>query len=119
MRFINFKKLLYSFRCAFRGIYITFREEQNFRIAVFLSFVVIFFMIYYKVALNSKVILILTLIAGLVLEVLNTILEKIVDILKPRVHPYAEVIKDMMSGAVLLAFLAWLVTVYLIFRPYV
>ncbi len=115
----NLKKLGRSFYYASRGIYVTFRKEQNFRIGTFLSLIVIFFMIYYKVASAGKVILILTIIAGLILEILNTILEKIVNILKPRVHPYAQVIKDMMSGAVLLAFLAWLVTIYLIFRPYV
>ena len=73
----------------------------------------------YKIALSSKVILTLTIVAGLILEILNTILEKIVDILKPRVHPYAEAIKDMMSGACLLAFLGWIVSIYLIFRPYI
>jgi len=116
---LNFKKLIRSFYYAFRGVYIAFRREQNFRIGVFFSLIVIFFMIYYKVAPDGKVILILTIIAGLVLEILNTILEKIVNILKPRVHPYAQVIKDMMSGAVLLSFIAWLVVIYIIFRPYV
>lgn len=76
-------------------------------------------MVYYKVSVWEKVVLILTICAGLVLELLNTILEKIVNILKPRVHPYAEVIKDMMAGTVLLAFIGWIVMVILIFKPYI
>lgn len=76
-------------------------------------------MVYYRVALWEKVILILTIITGLVLELFNTILEKVVNILKPRVHPYAEVIKDMMAGTVLLAFIGGVVIAVLIFLPYI
>lgn len=117
--FLDVKKLFTSFHYAFRGIYRAFLREQNFRIGIFFSLIIIFLMLYYKVAIWEKVILILTIITGLVLELFNTILEKVVNILKPRIHPYAEVIKDMMAGTVLLAFLGGTVIAVLIFLPYI
>lgn len=60
--------------------------------------------------------LVITLV--LVLELINTIMEKIVDILKPRIHHYVEIIKDMMAAAVLIASLGALAVGLLIFLPY-
>ena len=119
MPFLNIKKLIRSFYYASRGIYRAFFAEQNFRIGIFCSLIIIFLMIYYKVALSGKIVLTLTIMTGLVLELFNAILEKVVNILKPRVHPYAEVIKDMMAGTVLLAFIGGIVIAYLIFWPYI
>lgn len=119
MSSLSIRKLIQSFRYALRGIFSSFLREQNFRIGIFCSLIIIFLMIYYKVAVWEKVILTLAIIIGLVLELFNTILEKIVDILRPRVHPYAEVIKDMMAGTVLLAFVGGAVIAFLIFWPYI
>jgi diacylglycerol kinase len=48
-------------------------------------------------------VLALTIVLVLSLELANTAAERIMDILKPRVHPYARVVKDAMAGAVLIA----------------
>jgi diacylglycerol kinase len=62
--------------------------------------------------------IILAVALVLALELANTALERVMDILKPRVHPYARVIKDMMAGAVLLTSLAAIAIAIVIFLPY-
>ena len=40
------------------------------------------------------------IVSVLVLEIINTVFERVTDVLKPRVHPYAGAMKDLMAGAV-------------------
>ena len=54
----------------------------------------------------------------LVLELLNTVLEKFIDVLKPRVHYFIEIMKDLMAAAVLVAAVAAFVVGLFIFLPY-
>ncbi len=119
MSFLSVGKLFRSFHYASRGIYRAFLREQNFRIGIFFSLIVIFLMVYYEVVVWEKVLLILAIVVGLILELFNTVLEKVVNVLKPRSHPYAEVIKDMMAGSVLLVFTGGVVIAILIFWSYV
>ncbi|MBP7061150.1 MAG: diacylglycerol kinase [Candidatus Moranbacteria bacterium] len=54
----------------------------------------------------------------LILELVNTALERVMDILKPRVHPYARVVKDVMAGAVFIASCGAFIVGVIIFTPY-
>jgi diacylglycerol kinase len=47
---------------------------------------------------------VLVLVIGLVLvsEMINTMIEKLVDLVSPEYHPLAKVVKDVMAGTVLL-----------------
>jgi len=59
------------------------------------------------------------MIAGvLILEMLNTVFEKLVDLYKPRLHDYVKDVKDIMSAIVLVASVASVVIALFIFVPY-
>ncbi|MCH7492371.1 diacylglycerol kinase family protein [Patescibacteria group bacterium] len=118
MSAINIRKLGKSFRYATRGIWYVFKNEQNIRLQILVSIGVIFLMIYLRVSLWQAIILILVIASVLVLELINTIFEKMVDILRPRIHYYAEVIKDVMAAAVLVTSIAAVIVGILIFAPY-
>lgn len=79
---------------------------------------VILLMIIFPLRTLERIALSLVIAFVLVLELINTIIEKIVDILKPRIHHYVEIIKDMMAAAVLIASIGALVVGLLIFWPY-
>lgn len=66
----------------------------------------------------ERSLIVLSMALVLTLELANTALERVMDILKPRIHPYARVIKDVMAGAVLLATLASIAIGLVIFSPY-
>ena len=111
-------KLFKSFKYALKGLVVIAKEEQNFRIQLLIGVVVVFLMFYFPLRNWEKVALILVLAFVLVLELINSIFERFVDMLKPRLHFYVETIKDVMAATVFLASLAALVIGLIIFIPY-
>lgn len=113
----SFRKFTKSFTHAFRGFKYIFKE-QNFKVQVGFAVLVIFFIFFFKLKIWETVALVMMIVLVLVLEIVNSIFERIVDILEPRVHPYAKVIKDMMAAAVLIASLGAVFVGVVIFWPY-
>jgi diacylglycerol kinase len=66
----------------------------------------------------EKIALFIAIFAVLVIELINTIFERVVDILKPSVHPYAQLVKDIMAAAVLLSSIGSIIVGIIIFWPY-
>jgi undecaprenol kinase len=114
----NIRKFFKSFRHAFRGLKYVLKNEQNFQLEVLIGIFIVILMVIFDIRDWQKVILFLVIFSVLVIELINTILERVVDILKPRVHPYAQLIKDVMAAAVLLASIAAVVIGLIIFWPY-
>lgn len=112
------KQLVRSFYHALRGIGYTLRYERNFLVECSVGGVVVFLMLLLPLSNIERAILIFAIAFVLVLELTNTALERVIDILKPRVHPYARIVKDVMAGAVLLSATFALMIGLLIFFPY-
>ena len=111
-------KLINSFINALKGIETVFKEEHNFRIQILAAIFVIVLMSIFDLSIVEKSILILLIIAVLVLELFNSILERLVDVFKPRVHSYIKDIKDIAAGAVLLSSLGAVFVAIIIFYPH-
>lgn len=112
------KKISRSLRHASSGLKFALRE-QNFQIELFAGFCALAFSVFFRIARWELSVLILTILLVLMFEIINTIFERVIDILVPRQHPYAKVIKDMMAGAVLLACLGSLLIGLIVFLPYI
>lgn len=116
---IHFGRLFLSFRNAFRGIAVVVREEQSFRIQAAVGVLVVAAGFAFRVRAWEWIVLLLLIGVVLGLELLNSILERLVDALKPRLHPVAKDVKDMMAAVVFIAsFLSALVGVS-VFWPHV
>lgn len=115
---IEFKRLLKSIRYALRGVRFAFKEEQNLRIHVFASVFVIAVALFLNIRVWEIIILILLIFAVLILEMINTIFERLADMLQPRLHTYVKIIKDMMAATVLMAVIGSAVIGVIIFFPY-
>lgn len=113
----SISRLFRSFRYAGRGFWYILKTEQNFKIFIGISALVIVLMIVLKLQTWEMVVLIGLIVLLLVLELLNTIFEKIVDILRPRIHTYVAVIKDMLAAMVLVAAIGAAVIGALVFAP--
>ena len=111
-------KFLSSVRFAVAGLWYIVRREQNFQIDLFAALIVIVLMMILPLRSIEYVILSVAIVSVLVMEIINTVFERMIDILKPRVHPYAKVMKDMMAAAVLLTALGAGAVGILIFYPY-
>lgn len=112
----RFKRSLHH---ALDGIKYALLHERNFRIEILVAFLVIFLIFFFKVKNWEAILLILMIMWVLIFELVNTVLERVVDILKPRIHPYARLIKDLMAAAVLITSVVSVIVGIIIFYPYV
>ncbi|MDF1498014.1 MAG: diacylglycerol kinase [Patescibacteria group bacterium] len=117
MIFFNIKKFTRSVSHAVRGFKCVFKE-QNFRLQILFSIIVLIFIFIFNLKAWEAIALLMMITLVLVLEIINSIFERIMDILKPRVHPYAKTVKDMMASAVLIASLGAFLVGLLIFWPH-
>lgn len=92
-----------SFMYAGRGLYKAWCEEANFRFEIAVTLIV--FIMAFWLRLDAVRLAILALTCGLVLalELVNTMIERISDVLKPRLDHYVKQIKDLSAAAVLIA----------------
>lgn len=114
-KFIYFKE---SFKYASRGISYAWETEQNFRVEIFIALLVVIMMLVFPLRPIQQVLLGLLIIWVLTLELVNTVLERMADIMKPKAHPYIKITKDLMAGAVLISAAGSAVIGIIIFYPY-
>ncbi|MFA5777328.1 MAG: diacylglycerol kinase [Parcubacteria group bacterium] len=114
----NIKEICTSFKCAFRGVKYAISHERNFQIEIISAFSIVALILIFDIKSWEAVVLFLMIMWILVVELVNTVVEKVVDILKPRVHPYARLIKDMMAAVVLISAVFVAAIGIIIFYPY-
>jgi undecaprenol kinase len=114
-RLAQFKK---SLTHAARGLKYVIVHERNFQYELAVGIIIMLAMFFFQVTRAEMIVLFLVIAGVLVMELFNTVVERVVDVLKPRVHPYARLIKDLMAAGVLVASILAIVVGLLIFVPY-
>lgn len=109
--------LTQSFRHAFRGLILVFHTEQSFRLQVIAACFVVIAGLGLHVSPLDWMVLLMSIGAVLVLELLNSVVERVSDAFKPRLHPAVRDIKDIMAAVVLLASMFAAVAGIVIFLP--
>jgi diacylglycerol kinase (ATP) len=109
----GFTRLLRAFGYSFQGFRHTWREEAAFRQEVALSLLVIPAGVYLGQSGVERALLVAPMLLILVVEILNSAVEAVVDRSGTERHPLAGMAKDMGSAAVMLSF-ALLGTVWLL-----
>ncbi|MFC2948386.1 diacylglycerol kinase family protein [Virgibacillus sediminis] len=92
-----------GFSHAWAGIRQTLKTEMNFRFHLAAGCIVIFSGFLFKVTRFEWMALILSIGLVLASEIINTAIEKMVDYIKPDIHPSAKAIKDMAAGMVMIS----------------
>ncbi len=111
------KRLTKSFHYASKGIRHALETQQNMWIHFFVGTFIFALAIYLKFDLTKLAILVLTIGMVLVLEMINTVAETIVDLTSPEFSELGRIAKDVAAGAVLLAALFSVVIGILLFGP--
>ena len=107
-----------SVRYAAQGLIYSFRSQRNFRIHVVTGAVVFALGLWLQLPLEQLAVLVLTVAAVLVLELINTATEAVVDLaIGRRFHPLARIAKDCAAAAVLVAAISSLVIAVLLLLP--
>ena len=104
-----------SFYYAFHGLIYCFKTQRNIRVHVVAA--VCAYGIGSYLGLGSVEMAALFFAIGLVFvaEILNTAIEKVVDMVSPHYHPLAKIAKDAAAGAVLAAAITALAVGYYLF----
>lgn len=111
-----FKQLL-SFKYAWNGIVYFLRYGYNARIQLVAAILAIGMGCLLNLARGEWIAIILCCVMVLSLEMINTSIEKICDLVTTEYNPVVKVIKDVAAGAVLLSAVASLVIGIIIFLP--
>ncbi|HEY4602670.1 MAG TPA: diacylglycerol kinase family protein [Cerasibacillus sp.] len=112
------KKPYIGIRYAWAGIYYVIKAERNFRIHLLVACLVIITGIILQISRSDWLGVILVIGLVLVTETVNSAIERIIDYVKPDIHPAAKIIKDLAAGAVLIAAIISVAVGLIVFIPY-
>jgi len=108
-----------SFKNAFRGIYIALKEERNLKIHLLITFLVLILAYYFNIEKLDFIIILTMIVIVISLELMNTAIERTMDLINPSSNEQVGKIKDIAAGSVLITALVAAVVGFIIFIPYI
>ncbi|HSH04895.1 MAG TPA: diacylglycerol kinase family protein [Anaerolineae bacterium] len=111
------RRRLRSFRYAGAGIWHSLRTQENMWIHALATVLVFLFGWGLGVSRVEMGVLVLAVVAVWGMELMNTAVEAVVDLVMPERHPLAKVAKDAAAGAVLVTAVGAAVVGFLILGP--
>lgn len=115
---ISPRRFYKSVRHAVRGLADVARAEHSFRMQMVAGSIALISAIVLPLATWERILVLLMVAAVLVLEVMNSIVERLVDAVQPRLSPMVREIKDMTAGMVLVMTVAAAIVGIMIFGRY-
>lgn len=115
----SLRKFFRSFQHAAEGVSYLLINEQNARIHAIITILVGTLAYIFQVTRLEAAILFMAVILVFAIEIINTAIEKIFDLLHPESHQVIRYVKDAMAGAVLISAIIAFVVACLIFLPYI
>lgn len=116
---ISPRRFARSVRHALRGLREIARTEHSFRVQLAVGTVALLLAFVFPLAVWQRIVVILLVAAVLVLEAMNTIVERLADAVAPRLSDMVREVKDMMAGAVLLVSITSAVIGAIVFLPFI
>jgi len=110
-------RLIKSVGHAARGVRLALAEEPNFRIHLTAAVIAILLGVWLGLAAWEWVVIILVIALVFALETVNSIFERVIDLVKPSVNSYVKDMKDMMAGSVVVGAIAAIIIGLIIFGP--
>ena len=108
---------LMSFGYAFSGLKAALKNEPNIRIHLLLALLAIILAFFLNFNPTEWIILAFTIAFVLILELINTTLETLVNMVSPEIKDEAKVAKDVSAAAVLIGALLSVVVAGFLFLP--
>ena len=116
---IETSRLMKSFGHAFEGLEHSFKRDQNLRIHFFVGVIVVIMSIVLKVNPFEMGILGIMILLVMITEMINTAIERMVDLIIKEHREDAKIAKDVAAGMVFLTAAGSLIVGLLIFLPYI
>lgn len=113
----SWKARLKSFVYAWEGIVNFFRWEYNAQIHLAITFLVLVLSVTLRINKWEAIAVIFSVALVLVVEMINTAIEKTMNFISVEKHPQIKLIKDIAAGAVLIASIAAAIVGCIVFIP--
>ena len=91
-----------NFRFAFRGLKTVFSTEKTFSLHTIIAILVVAYSWYQGIEKIYWVVILMIIALVMALEIFNSAIERLVDMLAPRTHKFAKEVKDLLAAMVLL-----------------
>lgn len=116
---IDIKKLIRSFGYAIEGITHALSKDQNLVIHFTIAIIVVIACVYFKVTTYEMGLLGLTILMVIATEMINTAIERMVDLITKEHRVEAKIAKDVSSGMVLITAVGAAIIGILVFTPHI
>ena len=110
-------KFFKSFTYAWQGIQYCFKTQMNFKVHLLLLFLVMIAGILLNITTTEWLFIVSCSALVLSLELINTAMEFLCDIVTKEIHPTIKIIKDLGAAAVLLSAAGGVIVGLVIFLP--
>lgn len=111
--------LIKSFYYAIKGVLYVFFTQRNMKIHIIAALLVCLLGFFLEISRLEWVIIIICIFLVLITEIINTAIEKTVDLVTREYHYLAKIAKNMAAAAVLLAAINAIIIAFIIFGPYI
>jgi diacylglycerol kinase len=112
------KEFLKSFIYALKGIGAAMREQRNLKVQALIAFITIGAGFYFKITWLEWCLILFAIALVISLEIMNSAVENLVDLVTQERKPLAGKVKDFAAGAVLFASIMALIIGIIVFRKY-
>lgn len=106
-----------SFKFAFDGFWTIFSKERNFKLQILAGVLAVILGVLLKLDLTEWLDLTLIITLVLILEMVNSSLEEIVDMVSPEIQDRAKKAKDIAAATVLVAAIGSMIVGAILFLP--
>lgn len=109
---------LASFKYAMRGIRAVVSSERNAKVHIIFAAIALVLAILLKITMVEFMFVLFAILFVFFAEIINTALEKTLDLISQENNHMVQLTKDMMAGAVLVAAFGAIVVALLVFGPH-
>ena len=92
------RSLIESFNYAVSGIIYTLKTERNMRVHFIIAILVILLSLFFDFSRSELLLLFFTITLVLMAEMINTAIERTIDLVTDEFHPLARLAKDIAAG---------------------
>lgn len=111
------KNLKESFLGALKGAGLVVKSEKNAKIILVIGVLVLILAAIFRLTIDEFTILIIVITIVFLSELFNTLAEVILDMIQPEDDPHVKILKDIASGAVLMACIGAAIVGIVLFLP--
>ena len=115
---IHHKKLVRSFGYAWEGVFYVLSHDQNLRIHGLIGLATLILGLFLGISSYEMGLLVITIFFVFVAEMLNSAVEKVVDLITTEHRIEAKIAKDIAAGMVLVAAMGSIIVGLFIFLPH-